>query len=540
MQKVFLGYIRKSVIEGETASPARQRAAIERRVLSAYPGSQIKWYEDLDISGKFEANRPGWQSLLADLESEGGDGVTVESYDRSHRNVREFLNFYDTVLAPAGRTLISATQNIDLSTADGRAMATVILAFAEMESSKASERMTAHLSHLRAGGRHHGGIPFACDRDPITHHLTPSEKTYLYSPATGEALPDTDPESELTELPPGFERRYYHDALRAIFEGYASGSYSLFDLAIHLNAAGWRSWARNLKDPLEFQRYTTQSIIARWEIYAGRIPATSGNKRTSGIQRPPTIQAGHPPILPVELCERAGAVLRARVGTGGPKSAVGFFLAGGVVYCGICGAKLSGYTDRSRHTPTIRYYYRHGEGKESCPEMRARAGEIHAEITRMVGELLDGKLIEEITGGLRRLGAELAAGDGGGEIREKEAEMERLINLRMKDLITEDEFTRHRAALQAEIERLKPALYGQSLADVEAIISLLEGLLVNFEKKDPLLQKQAVRSLFERIEVKDRQISRVVLQPWAAGLFGVVRWLNLGSGVSWRLVELMV
>lgn len=31
--KTFLAYIRKSVIEGETASPARQRAAIERRVL---------------------------------------------------------------------------------------------------------------------------------------------------------------------------------------------------------------------------------------------------------------------------------------------------------------------------------------------------------------------------------------------------------------------------------------------------------------------------------------------------------------------------
>lgn len=533
MTKLFRAYTRKSIVEGETASPARQRSAIERRILAAYPDSRIEWYEDLDISGRFEANRPGWLSLLADLESKGGDGVAVESYDRSHRNVKEFLAFYDDILAPVGRTLISATQNIDLSTADGRAMATVILAFAEMESRKASERMEAHLAHLRAGGRHHGGVPFGCDRDPITHHLIPSQKCYMYNPATGETLPDSG------DQPPGFERHFYHDALRALFEGYASGNYSLFDLALHLNAAGWRSWARNLKDPLEFQRYTTQSIICRWEIYAGRIPAASGNKRTSGVKRPPMMQAGHPPILPVELCERAGAVLRARVGTGGPKPA-GFFLAGGVVYCGTCGVKLSGYTNRSRYTETIRHYYRHGEAKESCPELWTRAGDIHGEITGMVDELLDGGLIEELAGMLRRMAAEMAGGAGGGEIREKQAEMERLISLHVKGLITEEEFTRHRAAIQAEIERLKPALYGQPMIEMEARIARLEGVLGNFRERDPILQKEVIRDLFERIEVKDRKVSGVVLKPWAAGLFGVVRWLNLGPGVSWRLVELMV
>lgn len=536
MTKLFLAYIRKSVIEGETASPARQRSAIERRIFAAYPDARIEWYQDLDLSGRFEANRPGWQSLLSDLGSKGGDGVVVESYDRSHRNVAEFLNFYDTVLAPAGRTLISATQNLDLATADGRAMVTVILAFAEMEARKGSERMVSHLSHLRASGRFHGGTPFGCDRHPETKHLVPSSKSYLYNPVTGEAR-GTMNEREESSPDSSFEIRYYHDSLRALFEAYATGKYSLFDLAIHLNAGGWRSWGRDYQTPTEFQRFTTQSIITRWEIYAGRLPATPG-QRSSGVQRPQTIRAGHAPILPVELCEKAGAILRARVGSGGPKPA-GFFLAGGVVYCGACGVKLTGYTGKGGSGKTLRYY-RHGESKEACPERRARADDIHAEIIAMVGELMDSEHLSELAAKLRQIGAERAASDGGEEIGQKQAEMERLISLHLKGLITEDEFTRHRAALQAEIERLKPSLYGQPMAEIEGYIAQLDGLLGRFRGEgDPLLQKEVVRSLFERIEIRDRRISQVVLQPWCADLFGAVRWLDLGQGVGWRLLELL-
>lgn len=562
MTKVFRAYTRKSVVKGETASPARQRETIERHIYAVYPSARIEWYGDLDISGRYEANRPGWQSLLSDLRSKGGDGVVVESIDRSHRNVKEFLAFYDNELAPAGRTLISATQNIDMATAQGRAVAQVYMAIAELESGIASERMVSHLSHLRNQGRFHGGTPFGCDRHPETKHLVPSQKAYLYNPATGEAIGMMNDErlfptgetqagtvsrenSSLdssfiihhSSLP--FEIRYYHDSLRALFETYATGKYSLFDLAIHLNAGGWRSWGRDYRTPTEFQRFTTQSIITRWEIYAGRIPAAPG-QRSSGVQRPRTIQAGHAPILPVELCEKAGAILRARVGSGGPKPA-GFFLAGGVVYCGACGVKLTGYTGKGGSGKTLRYY-RHGESKEACPERRARADDIHAEIMRMLGELMDSERLERLAAKLRQIGAERAAGDGGGEeIERLQAEMERLISLHLKDLVTEEEFTRHRAALQAEIERLKPSFYGQPMAEIEGYIAQLDGLLGRFREEGdhPMLQKEVIRGLFERIEIRDRRISRVILQPWCADLFGAVRWLDLGQGVGWRLLELL-
>lgn len=58
-------YIRKSVVEDDaTASPARQRAAIERVVPAKY---ERRWYQDLDISGRHEAGRPDFMRLLTDL-----------------------------------------------------------------------------------------------------------------------------------------------------------------------------------------------------------------------------------------------------------------------------------------------------------------------------------------------------------------------------------------------------------------------------------------------------------------------------------------
>jgi DNA invertase Pin-like site-specific DNA recombinase len=70
----LLGYIRKSIIdEVEGApSPARQKSTIRQR--AEQHGFQVKMYDDMDISGCYEANRSGWQNLLRDLD----DGMRIK------------------------------------------------------------------------------------------------------------------------------------------------------------------------------------------------------------------------------------------------------------------------------------------------------------------------------------------------------------------------------------------------------------------------------------------------------------------------------
>jgi len=106
--KTLLAYVRKSIYDDDSSdrySPARQRSAIEQYARAR--GFIVDWFEDLDISGRYEANRPGWRQLLASLDDRGVAGVIVESIERSHRNVREFLAFYDDLLAPRGQASLA-------------------------------------------------------------------------------------------------------------------------------------------------------------------------------------------------------------------------------------------------------------------------------------------------------------------------------------------------------------------------------------------------------------------------------------------------
>lgn len=107
-------YLRYSVDDGPTDSLKRQRNSIE----SCWNAGRYKlvYYEDPGISGLSVANRPGWQSLLADLGQPGDAGVIVESISRAFRSPKDGLNFYDDVLGPKGLTLISVTYGIDFST----------------------------------------------------------------------------------------------------------------------------------------------------------------------------------------------------------------------------------------------------------------------------------------------------------------------------------------------------------------------------------------------------------------------------------------
>ena len=271
--ETFLCYIRKSIFDDDETSPdryspARQRAAIER---SCPRDCALEWYEDLNISGRHEADRPHWQRLLNDLSRPDVAGIIVESYDRSHRNVKEFLTFYDNHLAPRGLRLISATQNIDLSTADGRAMASVIMAFAEMESRKAGERMAATIRYKVEGeGRHWGATPFGCSRDPQTKHLVPSTGFYWYNPTTREARPDD------AEMPPPWEKRYFHDSLRATFDYYSNGGYSVAETGHALNLAGWLHWKQDCKTPKPFNRQTVHSVVRHFSGFPIRRRSSAG------------------------------------------------------------------------------------------------------------------------------------------------------------------------------------------------------------------------------------------------------------------------
>lgn len=141
-----IGYIRVSTSE---QNPALQSDALEAAGVT-------KIYSDLGVSGSL-ANRPQLDALLKYVRD--GDVVVVWKLDRFGRNTRHTLTLLAT-LAERGVGFRSITEGLDSAGPMGRAMITIIAAFAELERDTIRERTVAGLAAAKARGRV-GGRPRA-------------------------------------------------------------------------------------------------------------------------------------------------------------------------------------------------------------------------------------------------------------------------------------------------------------------------------------------------------------------------------------------
>lgn len=137
---------------GESESPERQEA-IARGLAEAKGWDVVEVFSDRDLSAyRKGVQRPGYEALLKDARSGKLDAIVVWSITRLARTVREFSRLMDE-LDTLGVSLTSARDQIDTSTATGRAMAQIHGVFAEMESATISSRVRDAQAHNRAAGK---------------------------------------------------------------------------------------------------------------------------------------------------------------------------------------------------------------------------------------------------------------------------------------------------------------------------------------------------------------------------------------------------
>ena len=139
-----IGYIRVSTSE--------QTPALQSDALAA--AGVTKTYSDLGVSGSL-SSRPQLDALLEYVRD--GDVVVVWKLDRLGRNTRHTLTLLAT-LAERGVGFRSLTEGLDSTGPMGRAMITIIAAFAELERDTIRERTVAGLAAAKARGRI-GGRP---------------------------------------------------------------------------------------------------------------------------------------------------------------------------------------------------------------------------------------------------------------------------------------------------------------------------------------------------------------------------------------------
>lgn len=116
-------------------------------------------YTDHGVSGTL-ASRPELDKALDRLDR--GDTFVVWKLDRLGRNTKNVLEVIETLI-DRGVTFKSLTEQIDLSAGPmGKAMLTILAAFAELERATMIERTRAGLEAAKAKGKV-GGRPPAVD-----------------------------------------------------------------------------------------------------------------------------------------------------------------------------------------------------------------------------------------------------------------------------------------------------------------------------------------------------------------------------------------
>ncbi|RFA07945.1 invertase [Subtercola boreus] len=149
-----------TIIAYSRVSTADQNPQLQLDALKI--GGAEKFFTDHGVSGTL-ASRPELDKCLDYLRA--GDTLLVWKLDRLGRNTRHTLALLDD-LAEREINFRSLTEGIDTSGAMGRAMITVIAAFAQLERDTLIERTKAGLAVARESGRT-GGRPLAMDEKKL-------------------------------------------------------------------------------------------------------------------------------------------------------------------------------------------------------------------------------------------------------------------------------------------------------------------------------------------------------------------------------------
>lgn len=152
-------YARISISSEESVSIERQVEAAEQYAAARGWKVQGTFVDDgVSATHNKPEERAGWKGLLASPLSY--DVVVIWKVDRLARRVLDFLHA-DEALQARKAGIVCVEDPIDMSTAQGRAFATMLAVFGEMEAAAISARVTAARNHLLKNGRAVGGaLPY--------------------------------------------------------------------------------------------------------------------------------------------------------------------------------------------------------------------------------------------------------------------------------------------------------------------------------------------------------------------------------------------
>lgn len=304
-------------------------------------------FEDGLSAWKKDVHRPGWERVLARLESGESDGVCVWNTDRLLRRSNDLAKLIE--LGDAGYRVLSAQGEYNLADADHRFVLRILVAQAEKQSDDAQRRIRRRLATLREHGvAHFRGRTFGFGGRDLT--WTPPEG---FDPETDE-WPQVSPEVV------GRERAALRSGTQALLVGVSQNV-----LAAEWNASGVRT-----VNGKEWVAVTVRLVLLR--------PRNAGVIEHEGqvVGRMP----GEPIVDPEEF-ERLRAMFTARRRGRRPGQV---YVGSSLVECGLCGKGLSGrpHNGTYRDTGAKRRQYACVKKRGGCGKVAADARAVDTELRK--------------------------------------------------------------------------------------------------------------------------------------------------------------
>jgi site-specific DNA recombinase len=356
-----LAYQRVSVHEDQTGSHTfeTQNQRIREKLDVLYGAGNYDYREITDngLSGAYglvptPVQRKTRRSLkvIADELLKGNyDCFIVYSLNRFMRSPRWFHQFLEDVIIPSGVDFVSATQDLQLGNAEGRAMAGMLSILDGLFRDSVVQRNKDAARTRAEGGYYVGMIGYGWQWEPIA------------------------------DIPPNGRRRIIPNLeqkpwVLQIKDWYLSG-WSLPRIAGELNNRG-------VSSPSGKSRWTTSVVhkVLHNPVHAGLVPLGRGGKNWLVGEH-----VRHRFLAPEELEQiRSAAQKRAKWKTNTQRAPQ--HLLNGLAYCQRCGNRL--YVS-SANSPYRSYRCENGtwQGQRSCPDLTIRADELEQAVVRYLEQL---------------------------------------------------------------------------------------------------------------------------------------------------------
>ncbi|MFI9768592.1 recombinase family protein [Streptomyces sp. NPDC052415] len=455
-----LGAVRLSILKDDTTSPEKQRQAVEHWTAGpAVDGRIAGWAEDLDVSGAMHPfKRPGLGPWFNERADEW-DVLAVWKLDRLSRKAGHFAEVFEWC-QKHGKSIVSVTEGIDMSTPMGKMFAQIIAAFAEGELDTIRARALSGSAARKAKGVWIGGV------EPYGYRFERQEgggKKLVQEPKYAELF------SEIVER--------------------LKGDWSSYKIALDLNKRGVPTW----RDHLRIVKGEDPRGVA-WT--ANAIRAIAMNPTVAGIytykgenvvdENGENVRITDDPLM--NFAEWSEFVAALKSDRPVRRSTPSRSMLGGVATCQGCGARMSSNKKTKPNGRVHHYYACNNVNTGTCPNPgRIRRDDLDTAVGTFVKVTLGPLPVMERTGN--------SISQAKIELAEAEATLDRL----------EADYLAGRFKTDVQVERY----WGQHEFQSAKVERLREEIKT---AEDAPAWKETGRTYSEEWTTKDDEQKRVFLQ----------------------------